>query len=115
MSPFPQIRVHQLTYSVVPSIDYFTAKLQLLTRLITEARSRPIDDFDPVSTAFVTFANSADARRAYKYLTVHPENPLACLVTMAPVYEDLDWIRVMKSTFKAEVCLFLFLCYTSYT
>jgi hypothetical protein len=28
---------------------------------------------------------------------------MACLVTMAPGYEDLDWIRVMKSTFRAEV------------
>jgi hypothetical protein len=86
------------------SIDYFTVKLSLLTQLITENRSKAISDYDPVSTAFVTFADPRDARMACKYLAVHPGNPMACLVTMAPGYEDLDWIRVMKSTFRAEVC-----------
>jgi hypothetical protein len=78
-------------------------KLSLLTQLITENRSKAIDNYDPVSTAFVTFADPGDARKACKYLAVHPNNPMTCLVTMAPGYEDLDWIRVMKSTFGAEV------------
>ncbi|TDL23258.1 hypothetical protein BD410DRAFT_769147 [Rickenella mellea] len=86
----------------VPAIDYFTTKLALLTSLITENRSRPATDFDPVSSAFVTFADPDDARKACKYLAVHPNNPLACFVSMAPDYEDLDWVRLMKTTFKAE-------------
>lgn len=87
----------------VPAIDFYTAKLGLLTSLITENRSRAVSDFEPVSTAFVTFADPDDARRACHYLAVHPDNPLTCLVTMAPDFEDLDWVRVMKSTYKAEV------------
>ncbi|RDB18089.1 Calcium permeable stress-gated cation channel 1 [Hypsizygus marmoreus] len=93
---------HLFRGKTVPSIDYYTAKLNLLSSLITEARSKAVNDYDPVSTAFVTFADPAEARRACKYLAVHPNNPLACMVTMAPMYQDLDWIRVMKSSFKVE-------------
>jgi hypothetical protein len=94
---------HLFRGKVVPSIDYYTAKLNLLTSLITENKARAVTDYDPVSTAFVTFADPADARRACKYLAVHPNNPLACLVTMAPAYQDIDWIRVMKSSYRGEV------------
>lgn len=87
----------------VPSIDYYTAKLKLLTTLISQNRAKPINEYDPVSTAFVTFKDPKDARRACKYLAVHPENPLTCLATMAPQYEDIDWTRVMKSTFRVEL------------
>jgi hypothetical protein len=87
----------------VPAIDYYTAKLNLLTSMITEHRARAVVDYDPVSTAFVTFANPNDARRACKYLAVHPNNPLICSVTMAPPYEDVDWIRIMKLPFRVEV------------
>ena len=93
---------HIFTGKVVPSIDYYTTKLNLLTSLITENRAKLPTDFEPTSTAFVTFAGPADARRACKYLAVHPNNPLACLVTMAPVYSDIDWRRVMKSSLKVE-------------
>lgn len=86
----------------VPVIDYYTAKLQIVTNMITEKRSTPLSDFEPMSTAFVTFVDPADARRACKYLAVHPDNPLQCLVTMAPSYEDLDWMRLMKPTFRVE-------------
>ncbi|EMD39889.1 hypothetical protein CERSUDRAFT_112144 [Gelatoporia subvermispora B] len=86
----------------VPSIDYYTAKLDVLTSLITEKRAKAVSDYEPMSTAFVTFAEPADARRACKYLAVHPENPLQCFVTMAPSFEDLDWIRLMKPTFRVE-------------
>ncbi|PCH40020.1 hypothetical protein WOLCODRAFT_116507 [Wolfiporia cocos MD-104 SS10] len=86
----------------VPSIDYYTAKLEILTSLITEKRAKHLNDYEPMSTAFVTFADPADARRACKYLAVHPANPLQCFVTMAPSYEDLDWIRLMKPTFRVE-------------
>lgn len=96
---------HLFRGKIVPSIDYYTVKLNLLTSLIKENRAKAAHEFDPVSTAFVTFSDPADARRACKYLAVHPNNPLACLVTMAPAYQDLDWIRVMKLTMNAEVCL----------
>jgi hypothetical protein len=91
----------------VPAIDYHTAKLNLLNSLILENRARPATDFESVSTAFVTFKDPEDARKACKYLAVHPKSPLSCLTTMAPSYEDLDWTRVMKSSYQAEVCLYL--------
>ena len=91
----------------VPTIDYYTAKLRVLTSLITEARSLPLNGYDPVSTAFVTFETPKDARRACKYLMVHPDNPLVCTVTMAPLYEDVDWTRIMKLPYNLEVCTFL--------
>ena len=86
----------------VPAIDYYTAKLQIVTNMITEKRSMPSTAFEAMPTAFVTFVDPADARKACKYLAVHPENPLQCLVSMAPMYEDLDWTRLMKPTFRAE-------------
>ena len=102
----PLVNLSQLFRGkTVPSIDYYTAKLNLLTSLITDNRAKALDDYDAVSTAFVTFADPADARRACKYLAVHPDDPLACSVTMAPMYQDIDWIRVMKSTYKGEVSL----------
>ncbi|TFY68743.1 hypothetical protein EVJ58_g833 [Rhodofomes roseus] len=87
---------------VVPTIDFYTAKLQLLSSVITEKRARAPGDYEAMSTAFVTFEDPADARRACKYLAVHPLNPLQCFVTMAPSYEDLDWNRLMKPTFQVE-------------
>ncbi|KAF7422401.1 hypothetical protein PC9H_010557 [Pleurotus ostreatus] len=93
---------HLFRGKTVPSIDYYTTKVNYLTALITESRAKATSDYDAVSTAFVTFAGPADARKACKYLAVHPNNPLACWVTMAPQYQDLDWIRVMKSSFNAE-------------
>ncbi|KAL5501776.1 hypothetical protein ACEPAH_9036 [Sanghuangporus vaninii] len=87
----------------VPAIDYYATKVNYLTALITEQRSKQPTDFEAVSTAFVTFAHPDDARRACKYLAAHPKNPLACLVSMAPDYEDLDWIRLMKQTYKGEL------------
>jgi len=87
----------------VPTIDYYTAKLRVLTSLITEARLLPLNGYDPVSTAFVTFETPKDARRACKYLAVHPDNPLVCTVSMAPLYEDVDWTRIMKLPYNLEV------------
>lgn len=85
-----------------PEIDYLTAKLNLLTTLITENRARAVEHYTPVSTAFVTFADPKDARQACRQLPSHPDNPVSCVVQMAPSFEDLDWTRIMKSTFKAE-------------
>lgn len=93
---------HLFRGKTVPSIDYYTTKLNVLNSLITEARAKSTTDFEPVSTAFVTFKEPKDARKACKYLAVHPNNPLACLVEMAPMYQDLDWERVMKGSLTAE-------------
>ncbi|KAJ3997551.1 hypothetical protein F5050DRAFT_1877098, partial [Lentinula boryana] len=99
----PLVRLsHLFRGQAVPSIDYYAAKLTLLTSLITENRAKSSNQYDAVSTAFVTFADPENARRACKYLAVHPNNPLACLVTMAPQYQDIDWHRVMKTSFRAE-------------
>jgi hypothetical protein len=100
----PLLRLsHLFRDKTVPSIDYYTAKLNLLSSLIVENRSQPVNKYDPASTAFVTFANPEDAFKACTYLTVHPNNPLACTVQMAPPYQDLDWTRIMKSSFNTEV------------
>jgi hypothetical protein len=87
----------------VPAIDYYTAKLNVLNSLILELRAIDSAHVQPASTAFVTFKDPADARKACKYLAVHPSNPLACLVAMAPCYEDLDWGRLMKTTYRSEI------------
>ncbi|THH20111.1 hypothetical protein EW146_g1190 [Bondarzewia mesenterica] len=93
--PFVRLRT-LFSNTTVPSIDYYNAKYAVITNLITENRAKAVTDFDPVSTAFVTFADPKDARRACKYLAVHPDNPLACFVTMVPGFEDLDWTRIVK-------------------
>lgn len=97
----------QLSYffrgHTVPEIDYFTAKLNLLTSYITEKRACAIEHYTPVSTAFVTFSNPKDARRACQRLASHPDNPINCVVQMAPSFEDLDWAKIMKTPFRAEV------------
>ncbi|KAL0580621.1 hypothetical protein V5O48_001351 [Marasmius crinis-equi] len=99
----PLVRLsHLFRGKTVPAIDYYTAKLNLLNSLITENRAKPVNKYDPVSTAFVTFAKPSDARRACNYLAVHPHNPITCIVSMAPQYQDLDWIRVMKSSYNVE-------------
>ncbi|KAL1736526.1 hypothetical protein EV714DRAFT_198114 [Schizophyllum commune] len=93
---------HLFRGKTVPAIDYYSAKLNLITSLITEDRARAAADYSPASTAFVTFADPADAQRACKQLAVHPENPLMCMVSMAPAFSDIDWTRMMKSSFDAE-------------
>jgi hypothetical protein len=98
--------IHSLHGRSVPEIDHFTVKLDYLTTLITENRARAIEHHPPVSTAFVTFSDPRDARRACRYLSSHPDSPINCVVQMAPSFEDLDWTRIMKSTFKAEVSVF---------
>ena len=94
---------HNLHGRSAPEIDSLIAKLNYLTSLITENRARAIEHYPPVSTAFVTFSDPRDARRACRYLSSHPDNPINCVVQMAPSFGDLDWTRIMKSTFKAEV------------
>ncbi|KIY44762.1 DUF221-domain-containing protein [Fistulina hepatica ATCC 64428] len=93
---------HLFRGKIVPSIDYYTAKLNLITSLVTESRAKSVSDYQPVSTAFVTFEHPEDAFKACKYLAVHPNNPLLCLVAMAPAYDDIDWLRMMKSGYGVE-------------
>ncbi|ELU42799.1 hypothetical protein AG1IA_03175 [Rhizoctonia solani AG-1 IA] len=86
----------------VPAIDFFTTKLALLSALIDESRGGCREDATPASTAFVTFKDPRDARRAVKELAAHPKNVLACVVTPAPDVRDIDWGRAMKSTYTGE-------------
>ncbi|EUC63218.1 tranport-associated late exocytosis protein [Rhizoctonia solani AG-3 Rhs1AP] len=86
----------------VPAIDFFTTKLALLSALIEESRGGCREDATPASTAFVTFKDPRDARRAVKELAAHPKNLLACVVTPAPDVRDIDWGRAMKSTYTGE-------------
>ncbi|KAF8578198.1 hypothetical protein K439DRAFT_1663846 [Ramaria rubella] len=99
----PLINLNRLFLGqTVPAIDFHAAKLGLLTALIHENRGRTLEAYPPSSTVFVTFEKIEDARRAAKYLQAHPRNPLACLVVPAPDVADLDWMRVMKSSFTGE-------------
>jgi len=59
-----------------------------VTTLVKEHCDKSLTSFEPVSTAFVTFSDPADARRACGWLAAHPNNPLSCLVTKA--YSDLE-------------------------
>ncbi|QRV77375.1 tranport-associated late exocytosis protein [Ceratobasidium sp. AG-Ba] len=88
----------------VPAIDFLTTKLALLSALIDESRSGSGDAMGgaPASTAFVTFKDPRDARRALKELAAHPKNALACVTTPAPDVRDIDWGRAMKSTYTGE-------------
>ncbi|KZT41882.1 DUF221-domain-containing protein [Sistotremastrum suecicum HHB10207 ss-3] len=86
----------------VPAITYYTLKLGLLTKLVEEHRSQEPTSFPAASTGFVTFANPYDAAKACRSLAKHPNNPLACITIPAPEYEDLDWSRLMKSTYTTE-------------
>jgi hypothetical protein len=89
--------------NTVPAIDYYTAKLNVLNSLILELRAADAAHVPPASTAFVTFKEPEGARRACRFLAAHPSNPLSCLVRMAPAAEDLDWGRLMKTAYRAEV------------
>ena len=99
----PLIQLSLFRGHAAPEIDYFTAKFNLLTSYITEERARAIHHHPAVSTAFVTFSDPRDARRACRYLASHPDSPINCVVQMAPNFEDLDWTKIMKSSFKVEV------------
>ncbi|KAG8860888.1 hypothetical protein FRB96_003623 [Tulasnella sp. 330] len=99
----PLIRLKSLFRGAhVPMIDYYTTKLGLLTALITEQRSQPPSSFAAASTAFVTFSNADTARKAVNLLPSHPKNPLSCLAQPAPEVADIDWKRLMKTTFTGE-------------
>lgn len=85
-----------------PLIDFLTTKLNYLTILLEEAKSKSIDCYAPSSTAFVTFKDAETARAALAYLESHPKRTLACHTTPAPDWTDLLWPRVSKSAYRSN-------------
>ncbi|SNX84519.1 uncharacterized protein MEPE_03228 [Melanopsichium pennsylvanicum] len=83
----------------VPTIDYLLTKLNLLTALVTEMRSRPPTSYEPTSTAFVTFRDPRQARMVWREL----KDQIVVKVRLAPEVKDLDWDRLMKTSFTANV------------
>ncbi|CED82431.1 Uncharacterized conserved protein [Phaffia rhodozyma] len=85
-----------------PLINYLTPKLGLLSSLIEEHRSQPIDTFSAASTAFVTFRSPELARGVLKKMKSHPKRALACNLSPAPDYRDLEWLRLMTARYRTE-------------
>ncbi|WVQ97269.1 hypothetical protein IAU59_004380 [Kwoniella sp. CBS 9459] len=85
-----------------PLIDYLSTKLEYLTMLLNEARSRPLDSYPASSAAFVTFKDAKTARLAHKILDNHPKRSLACHTTPAPDWTDILWPRLSRSVYKSE-------------
>ncbi|CDS00941.1 hypothetical protein [Sporisorium scitamineum] len=83
----------------VPTIDYLLTKLNLLTALVTEMRSRPPTSYEPTSTAFVTFRDPRQARMVWREL----KDQIVIKVRLAPEVKDLDWDRLMKTSFTVDV------------
>ncbi|GAC71657.1 hypothetical protein PANT_5c00009 [Moesziomyces antarcticus T-34] len=83
----------------VPTIDYLLTKLNLLTALVTEMRSRPPTSYEPTSTAFVTFRDPRQARMVWRELN----DQIVVKVRLAPEVKDLDWDRLMKTSFTGDV------------
>ncbi|KAK0535913.1 hypothetical protein OC834_001357 [Tilletia horrida] len=83
----------------VPTIDYLLTKLNLLTALVTEMRARPPSSYAPASTAFVTFRDPRQARMVWREL----KDQIVVKVRLAPEVKDLDWERLMNTTFSGEV------------
>ncbi|TKY85905.1 hypothetical protein EX895_005446 [Sporisorium graminicola] len=83
----------------VPTIDYLLTKLNLLTALVTEMRSRPPASYEPTSTAFVTFRDPRQARMVWREL----KDQIVVKVRLAPEVKDLDWDRLMKTSFTVDV------------
>lgn len=83
----------------VPTIDYLLTKLNLLTALITEMKSRPPTDYEPASTAFVTFRDPRQARMVWREL----KTQIVVKARMAPEVKDLDWERLMRTSFTGNL------------
>ncbi|PWN45347.1 hypothetical protein IE81DRAFT_320078 [Ceraceosorus guamensis] len=83
----------------VPTIDYLLTKLNLLTALVTEMRARPPTSYEPTSTAFVTFRDPRQARMVWREL----KTQIVIKVRMAPEVKDLDWERLMRTSFTGDL------------
>lgn len=83
----------------VPTIDYLLTKLNLLTALVTEMRARPPSSYEPTSTAFVTFRDPRQARMVWREL----KSQIVVRVRLAPEVKDLDWERLMRTSFTGDL------------
>ncbi|CAO1636976.1 unnamed protein product [Sympodiomycopsis kandeliae] len=83
----------------VPSIDYLLTKLNLLTALITEMKARPPTEYEPTSSAFVTFRDPRQARMVWREL----KTQIVMRVRMAPEVKDIDWDRIMRTSFTGDL------------
>jgi hypothetical protein len=86
-----------------PLIDYLTTKLVYLTMLLDDARDKGLEDYQPASTAFVSFKDARTARLALRILDNHPKRSLACHTMPAPDWTDLLWPRLSRSVYRSEV------------
>jgi uncharacterized membrane protein YvlD (DUF360 family) len=83
----------------VPTIDYLLTKLNLLTALVTEMRCKPPSSYEATSTAFVTFRDPRQARMVWREL----KTQIVVKVRMAPEVKDLDWERLMRTSFTGDL------------
>ena len=96
-------RFDRLHKENLPLIDYLTAKLAVLTEKLEKAKAKPLSEYSPSSTAFVTFRTAALARRALQELPSSVLYPLGCQTRPCPHYSDLIWPRLSKSVYRADV------------
>jgi hypothetical protein len=75
-----------------PKIDYLSAKLALLSMAIDDGLTKPLVDYKPSSSAFITFRSPEIARLAVRKMGRHQSRRLCCNVAMAPDYRDLEWV-----------------------
>lgn len=83
----------------VPTIDYLLTKLNLLTALVAEMRARPPTEYEATSTAFVTLRDPRQARMVWRELN----SQIVIKVRMAPEVKDLDWDRLMRTSFTGDL------------
>lgn len=81
----------------MPAIDYWLAKVNLLTALVDDLRGRP-DEYPASAIAFITFARAVDARRAVRMSPGRYVNS----VQMAPDARDLIWHKLARNNFTAD-------------
>lgn len=61
---------------------------------IDDGLAKPLADYTPSSSAFVTFRSPEIARLAVRKMGRHPSRRLCCNVAMAPDYRDLEWVNL---------------------
>ena len=75
-----------------PKIDYLSAKLALLSMAIDDGLAKPLADYTPSSSAFITFRSPEIARLAVRKMGRHHSRRLCCNVALAPDYRDIEWV-----------------------
>ncbi|GAA5890334.1 hypothetical protein JCM6882_008798 [Rhodosporidiobolus microsporus] len=105
----PLYRLRMFRQARVPAIDYYLAKHNLLYALIEDKRAHADTDFEPASTAFVTFEKASDARRARKELkwrplkSVYRGRVLDFKVSKAPEVRDLHFDRLVLTSLSSDL------------